>query len=272
MAAILPRATSPVVPASSLRERLEAGEGAICTMVGELRQPSVMQLLANAGYDAVIVDGEHGAFSNETIGDLCRAASLVGVTPIVRVPGLAYEPIAQALDGGAQAVMVPRVTGAADAARAVAFAKYPPVGERGCAFGRGQTRFRSGPIAETMAAANRESLVVVQIETREALAEIDEITALPGVEIAFVGPTDLSIALGIAGQLDHPDLVHAIERVASSCRNAGIWSALYLGELELAQRYASTIDLICHSNEVTLLANAATEAVQAIRKAASQKP
>ncbi len=260
--------TSPVVPTSSLRARLEAGERAICTMVGELRQPSVMQLLANAGYDAVIVDGEHGAFATETIADLCRAASMVGVTPIVRVPGLAYEPIAQALDGGAQAVMVPRIESAADAAQAVSFAKYPPVGERGCAFGRGQTRFRSGPIAETMAAANRESLVVIQIETREALAQIDQIVALGGVDIAFVGPTDLSIALGIPGQLDDPALVGAIERVASACRNAGIWSALYMSDLELARRYASSIDLICHSSEAALLTSAGMAAVETIRKAA----
>ena len=259
--------TSPVVPPNTLRARLEAGERTICTLVGELRQPSVMQLLANAGYDAVIVDGEHGAFAAETIADLCRAASLLGVTPIVRVPGLAYEPIAQALDGGAQAVMVPRIEGAADAARAVAFAKYPPVGGRGCAFGRGQTRFRGGPIAETMAAANRESLVVIQIETVGALAEIDEIAALPGVDIAFVGPTDLSIALGVPGMVTSPTIIAAIERVAQSCRAAGKWSAVYSGDLESARGYAGSVDLVCHSNEASLLVGAGQAAIEAIRAA-----
>src|SRR5262245_28937752 len=130
-----PPMTDPLIPESRLRARLAAGQRGIGTMVAEFRQPAVMQLLANAGFDFVIVDGEHGPFGPESVAELVRAAVAAGVTPVVRVPGCEYTPIAQALDAGAQGVMVPRIVGVEDAAEAVAIATYPPEGRRGSAMG-----------------------------------------------------------------------------------------------------------------------------------------
>jgi 2-keto-3-deoxy-L-rhamnonate aldolase RhmA len=236
-------------------------------MVAELRQPSVMQLLANAGFDFAIIDSEHGAFGPETIADLSRAGVAYGVTPIVRVPECSYVPIAQALDGGAQGVMVPRVASVAEAADAVAIATYPPVGRRGSAMGRGHTGFRPSPVVEAMAAMNAARLVVIQIETVPALEQCEAIAAVPGVDILFVGPNDLSIALGVPGELDHPLLVGAIERVADACRAAGKWSALQMNTVDSAVRWAPKVDLMSHSAEVGLLQAAGLAAVKAVRGA-----
>jgi 2-keto-3-deoxy-L-rhamnonate aldolase RhmA len=252
---------------TTLRTLLESGQRAVGTMVAELRQPSVMQLLANAGFDFAIIDSEHGAFGPETIADLSRAGVAYGVTPIVRVPDCSYVPIAQALDGGAQGVMVPRVASVAEAADAVAIATYPPVGRRGSAMGRGHTAFRPSPVVEAMAAMNAARLVVIQIETVPALEQCEAIAAVPGVDILFVGPNDLSIALGVPGELDHPLLVAAIERVAAACRAAGKWSALQMNTVDSAVRWAPKVDLMSHSAEVGLLQAAGLAAADAVRAA-----
>jgi 2-keto-3-deoxy-L-rhamnonate aldolase RhmA len=259
--------SSPIVLQNALRARLAAGDRAIGTMVAEFRQSAVMRLLANAGFDFVIVDGEHGPFGPETTADLCRAALADGVTPIVRVPAADYVPIAQALDGGAQGVMVPRIRGVEDARDAAAIATYPPAGRRGSALGRGHTGFRSGDVAAAMAAMNAERIVMIQIETLSALEACEEIAALDGVDVLFVGPNDLSIALGVPGQLGHPLVEAAIERVAAACRATGRWSALQMNTVESAVRWAPRVDIMSHSAEIGMLQAAASAAVAAVRGA-----
>jgi 2-keto-3-deoxy-L-rhamnonate aldolase RhmA len=255
---------------NGLRALLESGNRPVGTMVAELRQASVMQLLANAGFDFAIIDSEHGAFGPETIADLSRAGVAYGVTPIVRVPDCSYVPIAQALDGGALGVMVPRVSSVAEAADAAAIATYPPVGRRGSAMGRGHTAFRPSPVVEAMAEMDAARLVVIQIETVPALEQCDAIAALPGVDVLFVGPNDLSIALGVPGELGHDLVVSAIERVAAACRSAGKWSAVQMNTVESAERWAPHVDMLSHSAEVGLLQAAGRAAVSAIREAAGK--
>jgi 4-hydroxy-2-oxoheptanedioate aldolase len=259
----------PTIPANRLRARLGAGERGIGTMVAEFRQPAVMQLLGNAGFDFVIIDGEHGPFGPETVADLSRAAVAYGVTPIVRVPAGDYVPIAQALDAGAQGVMVPRIMGVDDAADAAAIATYPPAGRRGSAMSRGHTEFRGGDVASLMGAMNAERLVVIQIETPSSLEACEQIAALDGVDVLFVGPNDLSIALGVPGQLTHKLVEDAIERVAAACRAAGKWSAVQMNTVDGAARWAPHVDLLSHSAEIGMLQAAGTAAVSAIRTAGS---
>ncbi len=255
------------IPANRLRATLGAGGRGVGTMVAEFRQPAVMQLLANAGFDFVIIDGEHGPFGPETVADLARAAVACGVTPIVRVPAAEYVPIAQALDAGAQGVMVPRILGIEDAADAAAIATYPPQGRRGSAMGRGHTMFRGGDVSTLMAAMNAERLVLIQIETASSLEACEQIAQLDGVDVLFVGPNDLSIALGVPGQLTHPLVEGAIERVAAACKAAGIWSAVQMNTVDGAARWAPHVDLVSHSAEIGMLQAAGTAAVTAIRAA-----
>ena len=206
-----------IIEHNRIKQALQSGQSVVGTMVVEIRQPAVMQLLANAGFDFVIIDNEHGPFNIETIAELSRAAIYVGLTPIVRIPDLAYPYVAQSLDSGAQGIMQPRVYDATQVRQAVEMMKYPPLGRRGSALSRGYTRFRSGSTAAAMEAANQETILFVQIETREAIDNIDEILAIPGVDVAFVGPNDLSIALGVPGQLDAPEMRDALNEVVGAC-------------------------------------------------------
>ncbi len=258
--------STSVIPENRLKRRLAAGGRAVGTMVAELRQPAVMQLLANAGFDFAIVDMEHGALGVETASDLCRAGVAYGVTPIVRVTALEYVPIAAALDGGAQGVMIPRVRTPEEAAEVVRIATYLPRGGRGSALGRAHTG-RGGDVRAVMDAADAERLVVIQIETREALARVDEIAAVPGVDVLFVGPNDLAIELGVPGPPSQPELVEAIERVAAAARAAGIWSAVQMNTVELAARFAPAVDLLSYSADASLLALAGAQGVAAVREA-----
>ncbi|MFN8494683.1 MAG: aldolase/citrate lyase family protein [Caldilineaceae bacterium] len=257
-----------VIAPNRAKHALRDGQAIIGTMVAEIRQPAVMQLLANAGFDYVIIDNEHGPFNIETIADLSRTALYVGLTPIVRVPDLTYPYIAQALDSGAQGVMIPRITSVEQVQQAVQIVKYPPVGQRGSALTRGYTNFRGGSVVEVMTQANDETMVVIQIETRAALEQIDAIVAVPGVDVAFIGPNDLSIALGVPGQTTSPVLVSAIEAVMAACQRHGVTAAIQMNDLKLAVQWAQhSLKMISFSAETGLLMSAGLNATTAIRQA-----
>jgi len=258
--------TPSIVPPNRLRTRLAEGATVVGTMLVELRQPSVMTMLANAGLDFVLIDNEHGPFSIDAIADLSRAARDAGVTPIVRVPELTYAHVVQPLDAGAQGIMLPRVTAPEQVELCVACMKYLPEGRRGAVLARGHTGFRGGPLADTLAQMNRETFLIVQIETGEAVNRLDELLAVPGVDAALIGPTDLSVALGVAGQMDHPKLVEAIERTMAACTRHGVLPAIHTNDVAMTTAWARRgMRLVSNNSEVGLLMAGVRSAVTAIR-------
>ncbi len=260
--------TDPIIAPNLMKQAIKAGQNPIGTMIAEIRQPAVVQLLANAGFDFAIIDNEHGGFTIETIADLSRTAKYVGVTPLVRIPDVAYPYIAQVLDAGAQGVMLPRITEAAQVAEAVQCMKYPPVGRRGLALSRGHTNFRSGSIPDAMERTNEETLLIVQIETRPAIDALDDILSLPGVDVALIGPADLSIALGVPGQMEAPALTEAIETMVAACRRHGVAPAIHMNDLALATYWAKNGMQVLSSNaETGLMMQAGRAVTGALREA-----
>lgn len=257
-----------IIPPNKIKQALKEDRPVIGTMVVESRQVAVMQFLANAGFDFAIIDNEHGPFTIETIAELSRAARHHGLTPVVRVPDIAYPLIAQPLDAGAQAIMIPRITEAGQVRQAIQMMKYPPLGSRGSALSRGYTGFRSGSVVEAMAQANEETMLIVQIETRQALENREEIIALPGVDAALIGPNDLAIALGVPGQLNHPDMQSAIQAMIATCQQHNVVPALHINDLELARYWAGQgMRLLSFKSEVGLMMQAGQEAALALRQA-----
>lgn len=257
-----------VVSPNLMKQALAGGRFLVGTMVAEFRQPAVMMLLKEAGFDFVIIDNEHGPFTIETIADLSRTARLLGLTPLVRVPDLAYPYLAQSLDAGAQGLMVPRLQHLEQVHTVVEMMKYPPLGRRGCALSRAHTNFRSGPLAETMAAVNEETLLIIQIETQEAVEQIEAIAAVPGVDVALVGPTDLSIALGVPGQLDSPVLHAAIERVIATCERHSVYPAIHINSPDWAAYWAKKgMRLVSSGAELSFLLSGAQMVAQGIKQA-----
>ncbi len=260
--------TASIISPNKMKHALENGESVVGTMIAELRQPVVAQLLANAGFDFFIIDNEHGSFTNETIADISRAGLYAGITPLVRVPDLSYTFIAQSLDGGAQGIMLPRVYGPEQVHAALDMMKFPPMGNRGNALSRGYTFFKSGSPAEAMAKANEESLLIVQVETKEAVDNIEQIVSIPGVDVALVGPNDLAIALGATGQLDAPVVREAIDTMRLACEKYGVAPAIHMNGLESAKYWANRgMRVLSSSSETGLMVQAGASVAEAIRGA-----
>lgn len=260
---------SPTTLAPNLTKRaLQAGETVVGTMLAELRQPSAMQLLRNGGFQFAIIDNEHGAFGIETLANLCKTGQYIGLTPIVRVPDFAYPYVAQTLDVGAQGIMLPRVTDPQQVRDVVQMMKYPPVGTRGNALNRGWTDFKAGPVGDWMAEANQETMLVVQVETKQALDAVEEIADIPEVDVIFVGPNDLSISLGVPGQLTAPLLVEGIEKVIAVCREKQVFSAIQMNSIESAAHWAGQgIQMMSAGSDVSLLMQAGQAITSAVREA-----
>ncbi|MGE0860088.1 MAG: HpcH/HpaI aldolase/citrate lyase family protein [Gammaproteobacteria bacterium] len=207
----------------SLKARWRRDEltlGAWCLLPNALSA----EMLARAGFDWVLIDMQHGCMDYETAVGMIRAIDLGGVTPLVRVPWNEPGIIGRMLDAGAMGVVVPMIQDADDARRAVDACLYPPAGRR--SFGPIRVGTRDG--AGYFASANERVAVIPMIETADALANVEAIAAVPGVDALFVGPFDLSIALGLPpGDNDGEPLFDAaLARIGAAAKQAGIATAV----------------------------------------------
>jgi 4-hydroxy-2-oxoheptanedioate aldolase len=204
-----------------LRARLAAGKIATGLVVAQWRSPQIARIAASCGYHWLFVDLEHGAAHLDAATQICVAALDAGVTPLVRVPANDPAWIGRALDGGAVGVVVPHVDSAADAARAADAVRYPPAGSRSLSGLLPQLGYQALPAPEQMRRADALTLLVGIIETAEAIERIDEIAAVPGLDALQIGTSDLSVSLGVAGEVDHPKLHAAAQRMIEACRRHG---------------------------------------------------
>jgi 2-keto-3-deoxy-L-rhamnonate aldolase RhmA len=181
----------------------------------QIGHPACAEVLARAGFDWVCVDLEHGAIDLETTADIFRALSGFDGVPVARLP--LNEPIwiHRALDAGAHGLIIPMVKTAAEAEAAVREAKYPPRGVRG--FGYSRANLYGADFSSYIASANDEIALVMQIEHKDAVANLEAILQVDGVDGVFVGPLDLSGSMGIAGKLDHPRMLAALETCRAAC-------------------------------------------------------
>lgn len=205
---------------SSLKQRLARGDtllGAWCN----LPCPAVAEIAARSGFDFVVVDFQHGLIDESVAAEMFRAIEAAGAAVVARAAWKDPARLGRLLDYGASAVIVPMIENAEDAAEVVRACFYPPRGAR--SFGPIRAaKGRSG--REYIAAAEDETLVLPMIETRGGLADVDKIAALPGVAGLFVGPADLSLAIGLPPARDHADAAfqNGLGRVLEACRRAGV--------------------------------------------------
>lgn len=205
---------------TGLRERIAAGRITLGSWL-TLAHPGTAEVMAASGFDWLVLDCEHGGYDLETATSLMRAlqAAQPSCQPLVRVSQNDTLEIRRALDAGAYGVIVPMINTREAAQHAVAAAHYPPRGVRGYGFTRAN-RY-GAEFASHLAWAEREHTVIVQIEHYQAIEHIDDIVSVEGVDCAFVGPWDLSGSMGLAGQLDHPRVISALERVVACCAEHG---------------------------------------------------
>ena len=184
----------------SLKSRLESQPYVLGTFV-QIPSPQVVEILGFSGFDFVVIDNEHGAINPETTEQMIRAAEVVGLTAMVRVPQCDPVAIRLPLDWGAAGVHVPQIESTGLASMAARSARFFPQGERGLQPYVRSARYRSFSTSEYLERTNRDVSVVIHIEGRGGVADLEEILTLDGIDVAFLGPYDLSQALGIPGQV-----------------------------------------------------------------------
>jgi len=226
-------------------------------IVRAARGPEIGALAARAGFDALYVDLEHSPLSLETTAIICTASRHAGVVPLVRTPGLDPALIARVLDLGAQGIIVPQVSSADEAARAVAAARFPPLGHRSYSAALPALDFHRHAARDAMSMLNRNTLVGVMLESRQALDRAADIAAVDGLDFLMLGAGDLAIdAAPDIGQVDDAWLCDRIAHLGSVCRQHG--RALALGGLAerpavLQQALKDGAQLVSLGSDVTLL-------------------
>lgn len=233
----------------------------------ELGGRGAMESLARAGLDYVIIDTEHGCFSEESTADYILAAERGGLLPYVRIGDIRRPYVLRMLDIGARGLIIPNIRSAQEVKELVSYARFPPLGNRGYCPNRtsgwGADEWAKDVLGY-MEECNRRCKVIPQCETKEALEQIEEIASLPGVDGIFVGPCDLSIALGIPLQFEHPLLIGAVKRILRACRESGKESYIFAGNMKDAARWADEgFDSVTYSLDASVF-------IQAYRTLAAQ--
>ncbi len=252
---------------NALRQLLSQGKPAYGTMIQDGRSPSAVQLMAQAGCDFVFFDMEHGAYGWETVADLVRVARLVDVTPLVRVPDAEYSLIARTFDLGAQGIMVPRVETRSQVEYIVECALYPPLGQRGCSVNKGHNDFAVQEMWSFTEEANRENLVILQIERRRAVEQIEDLLSVPGVGGALLGPNDLGLSLGLRDADQLAALEEPIQHVLDACLARGLPCGIHIGNLEwLAEWQRRGMQLLCYASDLIFLLKGAQAGIAWLRE------
>lgn len=245
----------------SLRERVLAGEPVLGTFV-EMPEPTLVELLGRAGLDFAVLDLEHAGLTLNDVPDLVRAADVVRLPLIGRLPIARLSDANRLLDMGIAGVLAARVRTASEAAEVVQACRFPPEGERGACLGIRASGYgwRSWP--DYVAQARRETLVGVALEGPEGVAAVHATLSVAGVDFVFAGLFDLSSALGHAGELEHPDVIAGLGAVADAARAAGRALASWAPDVPLAKRWKSLgVSVITVSTDVLMWRDACTRLV-----------
>lgn len=215
-----------------IKEIWARNEAAFGTMITSVRNPAIMLIMAEAGFDFAVLDCEHGSFSYETAEDMILAGRTTGLVPIVRIPEVRREPVLKYLEAGAQGILAPQIEERAQVEELVEYAFYAPRGKRGVSLMRPHTSFRRPHPQDYMAQANRRNLVILQIESKRAIENLDDLLSVPGVDAALIGPNDLTQSL-TDGRHDDPQAVReAIQAVAEAAARHGVVAGIHCSRLE----------------------------------------
>jgi 4-hydroxy-2-oxoheptanedioate aldolase len=225
----------PNLPGFSLARRLRAGE-TVYTGWCPLGLPLVAETLAREGFNTVTLDQQHGLWDTAATVTGIAAVRAGGAAPVVRIPLGAFAVASRALDMGAEGIIAPMINTAADARAFVSAAKYPPLGERSWGPQRAMALAGVSDAKAYLRDANDNVVTLAMIETRTAMDNLDAIAATPGIDVLFVGPSDLSIALSNGAELDpHSAVVdEAIDRIVAAAGRAGKVPGLYCANAQRA--------------------------------------
>ncbi|MBB6390632.1 2-dehydro-3-deoxyglucarate aldolase/4-hydroxy-2-oxoheptanedioate aldolase [Microbacterium thalassium] len=251
-----------------LKTRIQAQDPVVGTFVLASPRPAIARAAVRAGADFVLVDGEHTGFGWETIGTFVSAVRTAGGVPFVRVPAARREYIGMALDMGAVGLMVPMVGSADEAREIVSWAKYPPTGVRGAMFGLAGHDFDLVEPNSAMWKSNADTILMLQIETQEGLDNVEEIAAVEGVDILWIGHWDLSISMGIPTQFEHERFQAAVDRIVAAAAANGKAAGFLADDAEhAAELVARGFRVLAWGSDLALYRTALSTGLNEIRDA-----
>ena len=253
--------------ANPVRDALAVGKLSLGIGVRGVRTGEIARMMKSAGFDWLFIDLEHGPSSVETAFSISVAALDAGIVPIVRVAEGDMLLAARCLDGGALGVFVSHVETASDAQAAVDALRFPPLGHRSAGGSYPQLGFRGGSAKEALPAIDRATMIMATLETAQAVDNAAAIAAVPGIDVLTMGLNDLSVDLGIPGQLGHQRIAAAVARVAQAAATAGKFGGFGgVYEPDLIRRYIGVgMRMVLCGNDVGLLMAAAQQRATFVR-------
>jgi 2-dehydro-3-deoxyglucarate aldolase len=231
--------------------------------------PVIAELMSASGFDYLVLDAEHSAIDVAQTQVLIQAINSGNPEcfPMVRLPGNSYSETKRYLDAGAMGIIVPLINSAEEAKEVVRSAKYPPEGERGVGFGR--SHGYGFKFDEYMKMANKNTFICIQIEHITAVNNLDQILAVKGIDAAFIGPYDLAASMAITAQFEHPDYIHALEKIISGCRKYNISPGIHVVQPDseiVVEKIKHGFKMIAFSLDITMIGTACRKGLIEIKK------
>ena len=247
---------------SRMKDKLKAGKSVFGTFV-KLNSPGLVEILGKAGFDFIIIDGEHSTFTYPDIENMIRAADCVNMSSVVRIPEATEAQILHALDSGAGGVQIPGLAEVSEVKEAVKHAKYYPLGTRGLSFAQRSADYSLVDSKEYIAKSNELSSIVIHIENITMARQIEELCSIEQVDVLFIGPADLSQSMGKPGQLNDPEVVEVIENIFSVAKKHNKNIGIYIANEASYEKYSNLgATYLVWQSDVAMFANAAKESIQ----------
>lgn len=205
---------------SKIKDKMLSGNVCLGTWLF-LPSPDIVEIIGLAGLDFVVIDMEHSPITYENASSMIAAAESKGIAPFVRISELSASNILRTLDTGAHGIQVPHVETADDAKRIIKYSKYYPLGERGMAPSTRAGNYNLQTNSKLLRKANDETLIVLTLESEDALNNVEKMLEIEGVDVIYIGPYDLSQAMGLPGEVEHPKVLKSMERIFSLINKSG---------------------------------------------------
>jgi 4-hydroxy-2-oxoheptanedioate aldolase len=252
---------------NAARERLEAGQLAIGVGLRQARTVDTAAIMKAAGYDWLFIDLEHNSMDLDTAVQISVAGLGAGIAPIARVPSGQHWLATRILDGGGLGIVMPHVDTEEEAREIARRLRYPPLGQRSVAGGLPHFGYASVPLAEATAAINAATLVVVMLETPQAIGNADAIAAVPGIDALLIGTSDLTMEMGIPGRFGDERVVAAYRTVCDACQRHGKYAGIGgVYEPNLMRQYIGMgVRLVLAGNDLGFMTAAAVEREKLLR-------
>ena len=216
-----------------------------------------VEITGHTGFDFVVLDLEHGTASLDQLQNLIRAADVSGTFPVVRTPPGNLHMIGAVQDAGAKGVVIPQIKTVEEVHKVIKSMRFYPEGERGVSGVVRAAKYSTMQSEEYFKMSN-ENLLIIQLEGKEAIENIDAISDIEGIDVLFIGPYDLSQSLGVPGQVEHPKVTETIYEAVQNIRSKGLVAGTFVSSTEMARKWIDAgVQFIGYSVDILIFANAA---------------